>query len=104
MGRARSHKILESRTHHSFNMSRDHSHSHDGHSHDHHDGHDHSDDIEPALQTLLWKQIEFEKITTLNEASTDAGAQVVEKTWPQRMNPNPVLVSDADEQLLMMVP
>ena len=80
-----------------------------GHNHAHHDDHhsalhDHTDDIEPALQSLLWKQIEFEKITTRNESQSDAGAKVVEKTWPQRMNPEPLLTSDADEQLLMTVP
>ncbi|MCJ1475346.1 hypothetical protein MMC13_004008 [Lambiella insularis] len=82
------------------------SHSHD-HNHDHHsanDPHDHSSDIQPALQTLLWQQIEFEKILTLNERPRDAGARIVEKTWPQRLDPSPMLSSDADEQLLMTVP
>ena len=86
-------------------MSHSHDHARSGHGHgDGHDAHDHSDDIEPALQSLLWKQIEFEKIITLNESETDAGARIVEKTWPQRMNPEPALISDADEQLLMTVP
>ncbi|MCJ1243408.1 hypothetical protein MMC30_000605 [Trapelia coarctata] len=88
----------------SHSHSHDHDHDHAGHGHDDHGAHDHSDDIEPALQSLLWKQIEFEKIITLNESETDAGVKVVEKTWPQRMNPDPVLTSDADEQLLMTVP
>ena len=83
-------------------MSDDHDHSH--HHHDDYGAHDHSDDVEPALQSLLWKQIEFEKITTRNESQSDAGAQIVEKTWVQRMNPEPLLTSDADEQLLMTVP
>ena len=87
------------------NMSHHHSHGHDhGQDHGHDHGHDHSDETEPALQTLIWKQIDFEKIRTLNESEPDAGAQIVEKTWPQRMNPDPELVSDADEQLLMHVP
>jgi len=86
-------------------MSHSHDHDHSGHGHEgHHNAHDHTDDIEPALQSLLWKQIEFEKIITLNEAQTDCGAQVVEKTWSQRLNASPVLKSDADEQLLMTVP
>jgi len=86
-------------------MSHSHDHDHAGHGYDdHHGAHDHSDDIEPALQSLLWKQIEFEKIVTLNESETDAGAKIVEKTWPQRMNPEPILTSDTDEQLLMEVP
>jgi len=79
------------------------SHGHN-HSHDHADGHDHSDEAEPALQTLIWKQIDFEGIRTLNESEPDTGAKIVEKTWPQRLNPEPELVSDADEQLLMFVP
>jgi len=84
-----------------------HSHDHSGHGHDHggyDHSHDHSDDIEPALQTLLWKQIEFENITTLNETEPKSGAMIVEKTWPQRLNPEPLLQSDTDEQLLMFVP
>ncbi|KAL8699417.1 MAG: hypothetical protein Q9224_001426 [Gallowayella concinna] len=85
-----------------------HHHSHAGHSHGdddgHGHGHDHSDDIEPALQTLIWKQIDFESIRTLNESEPDQGAKIVEKTWPQRLDPEPMLESDADEQLLMFVP
>jgi hypothetical protein len=77
-------------------------HGHEHHDHDH--DHDHSDDIEPALQSLIWKQIEFEKIRTLNESEVDAGAKIVEKTWPQRLDPEPELVSDSDEQLLIFIP
>jgi hypothetical protein len=81
------------------------SHHHHHHHGDHGDhSHDHSDDIEPALQTLLWKQIEFEKIVTLNEREPDSGAKIVEKTWQQRLNASPKLESDADDQLLMTVP
>ncbi len=83
-------------------------HAHHGHDHDHsshdHDGHDHSDEVEPALQTLLWRQIDFEDIRTLNEAEPGSGGAIVEKTWPQRMNPEPELESATDEQLLMFVP
>ena len=85
-------------------MSHSPDHDHASHGHDDHGAHDHSDDIEPALQSILWKHVEFEKIVTLNETETDAGAKIVEKTWPQRMNPEPVLISNADEQLLMTVP
>ncbi|KAL8854693.1 MAG: hypothetical protein Q9221_000475 [Calogaya cf. arnoldii] len=83
-------------------MSHGHSHGHH-HSHGDHD-HDHHDDVEPALQSLIWKQIDFESIRTLNESEPDHGAKVVEKTWTQRLNPEPLLESDADEQLLMFVP
>lgn len=88
--------------HHHGHASHDHHHDHgDG---DHGHAHDHSDEVEPALQTLIWKQIDFESIRTLNESEPDQGAKVVEKTWPQRLNAEPMLQSDADEQLLMFVP
>jgi len=85
------------------------SHCHDehaGHSHDHGDGasHDHSDDITPATQFLLYSQIDFDAITTLNEAEPRSGAAVARKTWEQRLEPRPELESDADEQLLMTIP
>ena len=80
-----------------------HGHNHDR-SHSHHHDHDHSEDIEPALQTLLYKQIEFDKILTLNETISSAGSKMVQKTWRQRLDPDPMLQSDADEQLLMVVP
>ena len=88
-------------------MSHHHEHDHLGHDHgDHgHDhGHDHSDETEPALQSLIWKQIDFDNIRTLNESEPDAGAKVVKKTWQQRLDADPELESDADEQLLMFVP
>lgn len=79
--------------------------SHHHHSHDHgENGHDHSDEITPALQTLIYKEIDFDKIRTLNESETDTGVKVVQKPWAERMNPEPELISDADEQLLMFVP
>lgn len=84
-----------------------HSHHHEGHGdHGHDHGHDHShdDETEPALQSLIWKQIEFDKIRCLNESESDAGRKVVEKTWQQHLEPQPDLVSDADEQLLLYVP
>ena len=82
-----------------------HGHSHDNHHHhDDHDAHDHGHDVEPALQSLLWTQIEFQKISTMNESIRDSGMKVVRKTWDERLNHSPVLVSDADEQLLIMIP
>ena len=80
-----------------------HDHGHD-HEHSHGDGHDHSHDLEPALQSNLYKQINFERIITLNEAEARSGAAIVQKTWDERLNEQPVLESDADEQLLMHVP
>ncbi|KAK4692608.1 hypothetical protein P7C71_g4627, partial [Lecanoromycetidae sp. Uapishka_2] len=77
-------------------------HSHDDHGHDH--GHDHSDEVEPAVQTLIWKQIDFNNIRTLNESEPNAGARIVKKAYQQRLHADPELVSDSDEQLLMFVP
>lgn len=88
--------------HHDHSGYGDHGHDHN-HGHDH-DGHDHSDETEPALQSLIWKQIDFENIRTLNESEPDAGAKVVKKTWQQRLEPNPDVLSDSDEQLLIFVP
>ncbi|KAL3489775.1 PITH domain-containing protein [Aspergillus germanicus] len=86
--------------------------SHHHHSHDHHghchgegdDGHDHSSDITPAFQSLLYSQIQFDSIITLNEALPKSGAAIVKKTWAERQNDEPELESDADEQLLMYIP
>ena len=75
---------------------------HGGHAHDHE--HDHSDDITPALQHSLYEQINFDEITTLNEEQRDAGKAVVKKTWAERLEVEPELTSDVDEQLLMTVP
>ena len=78
---------------------------HGGHGHNHsHDGHDHTNDITPALQSGLYQQIDFERITTLNEAVPKSGTSIVKKEWSQRLDEEPLLQSDADEQLLMHIP
>ncbi|KAI9734825.1 MAG: hypothetical protein M1834_001903 [Cirrosporium novae-zelandiae] len=83
----------------------DHHYDHHDH-HDHHDhaGHDHSHDLTPVLQSLLHKEIDFDAIVTLNEADPKSGAAIVKKTWAERLNPEPELQSDTDEQLLMHIP
>jgi len=78
----------------------DHDHGHGGHGH----SHDHSDDITPALQNLLYEQVDFSKLMTLNEERPNSGRAIVQKTWAERLNAEPELKSDADEQLLMLVP
>ncbi|KAK3684265.1 PITH domain-containing protein [Podospora appendiculata] len=85
-----------------------------GHCHDEHDGHnhggdgaaahDHSDDITPAVQFSLYQQINFDEITTFNEAQYGSGRAVCKKTWAERLSAEPELASDADEQLLMNIP
>lgn len=82
-------------------------HCHDEHEHGHgddHAGHDHSNDITPAVQSQLYKQIDFDNIITFNESEQKAGQAIVQKTWAQRLEDEPELESDADEQLLMHVP
>ena len=81
-------------------------HCHDDHQsgHSHADGHDHSDDITPALQYSLYQHINFDDITTLNESEADSGKAIVKKTWAERLQEQPELESDADEQLLIYIP
>ncbi|CAK3892655.1 Hypothetical predicted protein [Lecanosticta acicola] len=84
------------------------SHCHDEHHHHGHDhshgAHDHTDDLTPALQNHIYEQIDFGAVNTLNESVSKSGSQVLQKTWTDRLNPEPELKSDADEQLLMHVP
>jgi hypothetical protein len=84
------------------------SHCHDEHDHSGHDhsegGHDHSDDITPALQYSLYQHINFDEITTFNEEVPHSGKAIVKKTWAERLQDEPELASDADEQLLMRIP
>ncbi|CAG8036891.1 unnamed protein product [Penicillium salamii] len=80
----------------------DHHHDHSGGCHG--EDHDHSNDITPAIQSLLYSQIDFGRIITLNETTPKAGAAIVQKTWAERLNDEPELESDADEQLLMTIP
>ncbi|RYP54056.1 hypothetical protein DL768_001058 [Monosporascus sp. mg162] len=88
------------------------SHCHDEHAghghgggHGHHDHeHDHSDDITPAIQHSLYQHINFDAVNTMNEAVPGSGKAVVKKTWAERMQVEPELVSDADEQIIINVP
>jgi hypothetical protein len=85
------------------------SHCHDEHGHHGHDhsegaAQDHSDDLTPALQNHIYEQVDFPAINTLNESEPRAGSRVLQKTWTERMEAQPELSSDADEQLLMHVP
>ncbi|KAK3321450.1 PITH domain-containing protein [Cercophora scortea] len=83
----------------------EHEHGDHGHGHDHGGGaHDHSDDITPAVQFSLYQQINFDEITTFNEAEYGSGKAVCKKTWAERLSAEPELASDADEQLLMNIP
>ena len=87
-------------------MTEHHHHEHgQAHAHGHgNDEHDHSHELNPALQLNLCQQIDFDGITTLNEAQPKSGAAIVKKTWAQRLDEIPALDSDTDEQLLMHIP
>lgn len=87
-------------SHHCHDEHAGHGHGHGGHDHDH----DHADDVTPALQFSLYQHVDFGQIVTLNEARPGAGRAVVQKTWDQRLDDEPELASDVDEQLLMHVP
>ncbi|KAK2066405.1 hypothetical protein P8C59_000229 [Phyllachora maydis] len=85
-------------------------HCHDEHKdHDHHGQshageHDHSDEIASAIQFSLYQHINFDEISTLNEAQFGSGKAIVKKSWDERLNDQPELESDADEQLLIGIP
>jgi hypothetical protein len=78
------------------------SHGHGGHDHDHE--HDHSDDITPALQHSLYQYIDFDAVNTMNEATTGSGKAIIKKTWAERLEMEPELESDADEQIIVNAP
>ncbi|KAK5717817.1 hypothetical protein LTR15_008658 [Elasticomyces elasticus] len=85
------------------------SHCHDEHGHHGHDhsegaAHDHTDDLTPALQNHIYEQVDFSAINTLNETVSRSGSKIVQKTWTERLEAEPELSSDADEQLLMHIP
>lgn len=85
-------------------MSCAHEHDHDGCGGHVEGAHDHTDDIVPALQNSLYQRIDFDKIRCMNEARSDSSKAIVKKTWAERMEVEPELESDADEQLLMYIP
>lgn len=66
--------------------------------------HDHSSDITPAVQSSLHQHIDFDAVRALNEAVPGSGKAIVQKGWDERLNETPVLESDADEQLIVIVP
>lgn len=78
-------------------------HGHGGHNHNH--GHDHSH--EPPLETSasqsLFPYIYHDHIHSLNESHPDS-ARAVFRSWDKRLQVDPHLESDADEQLLIHVP
>ena len=58
----------------------------------------------PAVQSSLYRYIDFDKITTYNEAAPGSGRAIIKKAWDQRLDTTTILESDGDEQLLIYVP
>lgn len=83
------------------------SHNHHSHSgpcgHDHH--HDDDSHVKPGEgdQDLLYSSIDRDRVVTLNESVPGSGAAVI-KTWERRQDPEPQVVSDADDQLIIHIP
>ncbi|GAK65730.1 uncharacterized protein PAN0_010c3950 [Moesziomyces antarcticus] len=81
-----------------------HNHSHSGPcGHDHH--HDDDSHVKPGEgdQDLLYSSIDRDRITTLNETVSGSGSAII-KTWDKRNDPEPELISDADDQLILHIP
>jgi len=71
-----------------------HSHSCEGHSHN---------AAESGEGWDLYKEVDKERCSALNE--TEAGSvKNILRPWEKRLDPEPVMVSDADEQLLIFLP
>jgi hypothetical protein len=60
--------------------------------------------LTPAIQSSLYRYIEFDKIRTFNEEVPGSGKAIIQKPWDERLNDEPALSSDADEQLLIYIP
>ncbi|KAK7206586.1 galactose-binding domain-like protein [Myxozyma melibiosi] len=83
-----------------------HSHSHhgDGGGHGHGHSHSHSPPPEDTFDSQsLYKHINIDQVTTMNESEPDAGKGVI-KPWSERYDTTKILESDADEQLIMFIP
>ena len=89
----------------SCQIEHDHHGGDDHHEHHHHDpNHSHDDDLTPAIQSSLYQHIDFDAIHTLNESEPDSGKAIVKKSWDARLDDEPMLRSDSDEELLMFIP
>ena len=63
-----------------------------------------SDRLTQTTEFSLYQHINFDEVTTLNEAAYGQGKAVVKKTWLERLTTEPELESDVDEQVLMNIP
>jgi hypothetical protein len=79
------------------------SHHHHDHScsHEHHEHDDH--DVESALQYSLYKYIDLDNVTCLNEATPNSIRNVF-KPYHERIERTKYVESDCDEQLIVHIP
>ncbi|CDS01797.1 uncharacterized protein SPSC_06459 [Sporisorium scitamineum] len=81
-----------------------HHHSHTGpcgHAH-HHDDDSHVKPNE-GDQDLLYSSIDRDRVVALNETVPNSAALTI-KTWERRADPEPQVISDADDQLIIHIP
>jgi PITH domain len=73
--------------------------------HDHHHDDDHSHDIDPSagLQYTLYKCIDTDRVTALNEVD-DGSCRHLFKAHDQRLDRTLSCTSDVDEQLIIHIP
>ncbi|ODV91597.1 hypothetical protein CANCADRAFT_14396, partial [Tortispora caseinolytica NRRL Y-17796] len=79
---------------------------HDHHHHHHNDGNgydDHGLEGSQAGAKNLYAQIDVEHVRALNEAVPDTAKKII-RPYSERLSTDPVLQSDADEQLLITIP
>ncbi|KAI9208443.1 galactose-binding domain-like protein [Polychytrium aggregatum] len=78
-------------------------HHHDDDHHHHHDHeHDH-DGPDRGLESSLFNKIDIEHVRCLNE-SVDGAGKAVFKHWIDRFDTSKAVTSDADEQLIFIIP
>ncbi|GAA5806203.1 galactose-binding domain-like protein [Helicostylum pulchrum] len=73
------------------------------HCHDEHCEHDHSDLPDSGEQFLLYSKIDLDNVRCLNESEPNSGKKVI-RPWNERMDDLKLVESDADEQLIVVIP
>lgn len=81
-----------------------HNHTHTGACGQHHD-HDDDSHVKPDQgdQDLLYSSIDRDRVIALNESVAGSAAATI-KSWQHRTDPQPELISDTDDQLIIHIP
>ncbi|GAC97606.1 hypothetical protein PHSY_005192 [Pseudozyma hubeiensis SY62] len=81
-----------------------HNHSHSGPcGHDHHHDDDSHVKADQGDQDLLFSSIDRDRVVALNETTSGSAALTI-KSWEHRSDPQPEVISDADDQLIIHIP